>query len=248
MWGGKPVNSTQSDRKEIPEAARKIPKHLDKICFGAASVYCLLALMWIVYDLSEQKQPKTAKPTPSPTNTQFIAYLQQSLNVINQPSTEKTLVNPEDKKSSTVPIQPPSPPTSEKVVERIYVPMYPPNSSTPTPPSPPSNNVPPAPPLPSPPSQPSSVPELTPDNNTLSVPPEIAANSQLPQDTGHQLVGVLESGQQSTAIFTFNGISRRFEIGEAVGSSGGILMGVQNQKAIIYHNGQTKYLEVGQAF
>ena len=72
--------------------------------------------------------------------------------------------------------------------------------------------------------------------------------SQLPRNTGHQLVGVLESGERSTAIFTFNGMSRRFEIGEAVGSSGGILMGVQNQQAVIYHNGQTKYVDVGQGF
>ncbi len=239
------MNSTQSDRQ--------IPKHLDKVFFGVASVYCLLALMWIVYDLSEKKQPETTQSTPNPADAQFIAYLQQSLNVINQPSTEKTLVNPQDKKSSTVPIQPPSPPTSEKVVERIYVPMYPPNAShsdlsSPQPPSPPTNNIPPAPPLPSPNPNPSSVPTVTPDTNTFSVPPEIALNPPLPEDTGHQLVGVLESGEQSTAIFTFNGISRRFEIGEAVGSSGGILMGVQNQKAIIYHNGQTRYLEVGQAF
>ncbi|MDJ0600691.1 MAG: hypothetical protein QNJ37_17830 [Crocosphaera sp.] len=233
------MHSTQSDRH--------IPKHLDKIFFGAASVYFLLALMWVFYDLSEQKKPETAEVTPNSADAQFIAYLQQSLNVINQPSTEKTLVNPQDKKTSTVSIQPPSPPTPEKVIERIYVPMYPPNQSNPTPSTLPPNS-PPAPPLPSPTSKPSSVAVLTPNQNTFSVPPEIAANSQLPQDTGHQLVGVLESGQQSTAIFTFNGISRRFEIGEAVGNSGGILMGVQNQQAIIYHNGQTKYVEVGQGF
>ena len=245
------MNSTQSDLKEIPEAAHKVPKHLDKICFGVASVYCLLSLMWIVYDLSKPEAPETAQSTPNPADAEFIAYLQQSLDVINQPSTEKTLVNPQDKKSSTVPIAPPSPPIPEKVVERIYVPMYPPNVSTVNPSSlqtssPPSNNIPPAPPLTPP--NPSSIPELTPNSTTFPVPPEIAANSQLPQDTGHQLVGVLESGEQSTAIFTFNGLSRRFEIGEAVGSSGGILMGVQNQQAIIYHNGQTKYVEVGQGF
>ncbi len=82
----------------------------------------------------------------------------------------------------------------------------------------------------------------------MAFPPEIAANSQPPTQTIHQLVGVLESGEKSTAIFTFNDLSRRFEIGEVVGSSGAILMGVENQKAIIYHNGQTKYLEVGQGF
>ncbi|MDJ0732152.1 MAG: hypothetical protein QNJ33_19415 [Crocosphaera sp.] len=233
------MHSTQSDSQ--------IPKHLDKIFFSVASVYFLLALMWVFSDLSEQKQRKTAKSTPNPTDAEFIAYLQQSLNVINQPSTSKTLVNPQEKKPSNVAIQSTSPSTPEKVIERIYVPMYPPNPSNPTPPSlqPPS---PPTPPVPSANSTPSRVPVLTPNQNTFSVPPEIAASPQLSQDTGHQLVGVLESGEQSTAIFTFNGLSRRFEIGEAVGSSGGILMGVQNQKAIIYHNGQTKYVEVGQGF
>ncbi|ACB53526.1 hypothetical protein cce_4178 [Crocosphaera subtropica ATCC 51142] len=250
------MNSTQSDLKENRFAVRQIPKHVDKISFGIASVYFLLVLMWVFTEISDQEKEKSQKVTPSAADAQFIAYLQQSLNVLNQPATEKTLVNPEDKQSSTVAINPPSPPTQQKVIERVYVPMYPPNQSNSAPsslqpPSPSSNsnnNLPPAPPFPAATSKPSSVPVLTPNQNTFSVSPDIAANSQLPQDAGHQLVGVLESGQQSTAIFTFNGISRRFEIGEAVGNSGGILMGVQNQKAIVYHNGQTKHIEVGQAF
>ena len=220
------------------QSDRQMPKHLDKVLFGAAGVYFLLALMWAFHYLSEQKQPKTEKYSPNPADTEFIAYLQQSLNVINQPSREKTLY----------PSHPtPFTPTPEKVIERIYVPMYPPNQSKTAPPSlqppsTPSNNLPPAPPLP----PPTAV--STPQQNTVSVPPEIAANPQLPRNTGHQLVGVLESGERSTAIFTFNGMSRRFEIGEAVGSSGGILMGVQNQQAVIYHKGQTKYVDVGQGF
>ncbi len=241
------MNSTQS--------GRQIPKHLDKILFGVASIYFLLVSMWVFIQISDSDKEKAENTSSSAANAQFIAYLQQSLNVLNQPKTEKTLVNPEDKEPSTVAVKPPSPPTQEKVIERVYVPMYPPTQSHSAPsnlqpPSPPTSNskIPSAPPSPSTASPPSSVPVLTPKQNTFSVPPEVAANSQLPQDTDHQLVGVLESGQQSTAIFTFNGISRRFEIGEAVGNSGGILMGVQNQKAIIYHNGQTKHIEVGQAF
>ncbi|MGK7940913.1 MAG: hypothetical protein AB4062_12350 [Crocosphaera sp.] len=229
---------------------RQLPKHLDKILFGAASVYFLLGLMWLYYFVSEQKQPVTQQTAPAPEDSQFIAYLQQSLNVINQASTEKTLVNPEKNKPSTVAMIPPPPPTPEKVIERIYVPMYPSNPATsvapaPNPPSPPNNPIPPAPPLPSAMAEP---PTLSPNNNTFAVPPEIAANSQPPTQAVHQLVGVLESGEKSTAIFTFNGTSRRFEIGEVVGSSGGVLMGVESQKAIIYHNGQTRYLEVGQGF
>ncbi|WP_107668754.1 hypothetical protein [Cyanothece sp. BG0011] len=244
------MNSTQRDLKENRFAGRQIPKHLDKILFAIASIYSLLALMWVFTQISDQDKQKAENVKPSPADAQFIAYLQQSLNVLNQPATEKKLVTPEDKEPSTIAVKPPSPPTPPKVIERVYVPMYPPHQSN----SAPSNLQPPSPPTPAPPSspsttsQPSSVPVLTPKQNTFSVPPEVAANGQLPQDTGHQLVGVLESGQQSTAIFTFNGISRRFEIGEAVGNSGGILMGVQNQKAIIYHNGQTKHIEVGQGF
>lgn len=242
------MNSTQSDLK-------KIPKHLDKILFGIGSIYFLLVSMWVFTQVSSSNQEKSENTSISDADAQFIAYLQQSLKVLNQPKTEKTLVNPAEKQPSTVAIKPPSPPAQEKVIERVYVPMYPPNQSNSAPsnlqpPSLPtsSNNIPPAPPSPYTASQPSSVPALTPKQNTFSIPSEVAANSQLPQDTGHQLVGVLESGQQSTAIFTFNGISRRFEIGEAVGNSSGILMGVQNQKAIIYHNGQTKHIEVGQSF
>ncbi|MEL4897706.1 hypothetical protein [Crocosphaera sp. Alani8] len=226
-----------------PQSDRQIPKHLDKTMFAFAGVYFLLALMWGFYHLSEEEPPETVASNLDPNDAQFIAYLQQSLNVINQPPTPKTLINPKDKNPSTVAIQPPAPPPPEKVIERIYVPMYPPNQSTSTP-----TSISPSLEPPSLPSQPSGVVPPTPRQNTIPVPPEIATNNQLPSNNSHQLVGVLESGQQSTAIFTFNGISRRFEIGEAVGSSGGILMGVQNQKAIIYHNGQTKYVEVGQAF
>ncbi|MDJ0509513.1 MAG: hypothetical protein QNJ64_09710 [Crocosphaera sp.] len=221
----------------------QLPKHLDKIFFGAASVYFLLGLMWIYYSVSNQKHQINEQTAPSPEDSQFIAYLQQSLNVINKASTEKTLVNPETNQPSTVAVMPPPPSAPEKIIERIYIPMYPPNPATstspaPNPPSPPKNALPPAPSLPSP----------SPTNNTFAPPPEIGANYQPPTQTIHQLVGVLESGENSTAIFTFNGLSRRFEIGEVVGSSGGILMGVENQKAIIYYNGRTKYLEVGQGF
>ncbi len=239
------MNTSQSDGH--------ILKNFDKILFGVASIYFLLVLIWIFNQISKPKQAITQKPVPSPADAQFIAYLQQSLNVINKKSTQKTLVNPEQNKLSTVPVVPVAPTTPEKVIERIYVPMYPPNqtpSNPPTikPPTPQINNIPPSPPLPSTASPPSPVPVVTPGQTLFPVPPEVAANTQPSANASHQLVGLLESGERSTAIFTFNGVSRRFEIGETVGNSGAILMGVQNQKAIVYQNGQTKYLEVGQAF
>lgn len=233
---------------------RTVSKHLDKILFGVASLYLLAVLGWVAYRSLNQKAQVSPKPTISAADSQFIAYLQQSLNLLAQEeTTQKTLVNPSENNLSTVTVAPS--PTPEKVIERIYVPMYPqaatPSASAPEPPPSPSpklNNIPAPPPLPSKTSPPSSVPVLTPGQSTFSVPSQVAANSSLPQTGSHTLVGVLEAGQASSAIFTFDGITRRFEIGEAIGSSGSVLMGVQNQKAVVYHNGKTNYVEVGQGF
>ncbi|MEA5510040.1 hypothetical protein VB715_09715 [Crocosphaera sp. UHCC 0190] len=242
------MNPSQSDRLII--------KHLDKILFGVASAYLILVLVWLVSQVSKPKEQPLTKPPLSAEDAGFIAYLQQSLKMLDQTSTPKTLVKPTESNLSTVAVTPPGT-TPEKIIERIYVPMYPPNSTpgnpgTVTPPSPQTpikiNNIPAPPPLPLPSAAapPTTVPVLVPGQTSLSVPPEIASNSQPVTNGNHTLVGVLEAGERSSALFTFNGITRRFEIGEAVGNSGGVLMGIQNQKAVIYFNGKTRYLEVGQ--
>jgi Tfp pilus assembly protein PilP len=66
--------------------------------------------------------------------------------------------------------------------------------------------------------------------------------------TSYTLVGVLESGDRSSALFTENGLTQRIQVGERVGSSNWILTGVENQKAILSDQGKTRYLEVGQKF
>ncbi|MEM8779590.1 MAG: hypothetical protein AAGF26_12110 [Cyanobacteria bacterium P01_G01_bin.49] len=234
------MNPIQSDRPFI--------KHLDKVLFGIASAYCLLVLGWIVNQFATQKKQANQKPAVTTVDPQFMAYLQQSLNILEQEETQpKTLVNPSEGNLSTVAVAP----SPEKVIERVYIPMYPPSgqSSSTSPQTDvnpaTTNNLPTPPPLPSADSSPSTVPVLTPQE---TVAPEVAATSQSSSGSSHKLVGVLDAGEDSTAIFTFDGITRRFETGEAIGSSGGILMGVQNQKAVIYHNGNTRYIEVGQEF
>jgi Tfp pilus assembly protein PilP len=64
----------------------------------------------------------------------------------------------------------------------------------------------------------------------------------------HSLVGVLESGDRSSALFSWDGLTQRIQVGEAIGGSGWTLMGVSNQKAILSRQGKTRYLEVGQSF
>ncbi len=64
----------------------------------------------------------------------------------------------------------------------------------------------------------------------------------------YTLVGVLELGDRSTALFESNGVARRINMGESIGTSGWSLVEVNNQEAIIRRNGEVRSIYVGQAF
>lgn len=64
----------------------------------------------------------------------------------------------------------------------------------------------------------------------------------------HTLEGLLELGQKSAALFKIEGITRRVEIGEAIGSSGWTLVDVANGEAIIRRNGEVRSIYAGQTF
>jgi type II secretory pathway component PulC len=60
------------------------------------------------------------------------------------------------------------------------------------------------------------------------------------------LVGVMDLGDRSTALFDNKGITTRISPGEFI--NGWTLVEVGNQQVILSRNGQTKVLEVGQSF
>lgn len=64
----------------------------------------------------------------------------------------------------------------------------------------------------------------------------------------HTLVGILELGDRSAALFEINGVARRIYVGETVGASGWSLVEVVNQEAVIRRNGEVKTIFVGQQF
>ncbi|MBE9141927.1 hypothetical protein [Planktothrix mougeotii] len=66
--------------------------------------------------------------------------------------------------------------------------------------------------------------------------------------TTHTLVGILELGDRSAALFEINGVARRIYVGETVGASGWSLVEVANQEAVIRRNGEVRTLFVGQQF
>lgn len=66
--------------------------------------------------------------------------------------------------------------------------------------------------------------------------------------TEHTLVGLLELGDSSAALFELNGVTRRFSLGERIGSSGWTLVEAKNSEAIVRRNGEIRSVFVGQTF
>ncbi len=64
----------------------------------------------------------------------------------------------------------------------------------------------------------------------------------------HTLEGLLELGDKSAALFKINGVTRRIEIGEGVGTSGWMLVEVANGEAVIRRNGEVRSIYAGQNF
>jgi Tfp pilus assembly protein PilP len=64
----------------------------------------------------------------------------------------------------------------------------------------------------------------------------------------HALVGILELGDRSAALFEINGVSQRVYVGERIGSSGWSLVSVSNEEAVIRRNGEVRSIYIGQRF
>ncbi len=83
---------------------------------------------------------------------------------------------------------------------------------------------------------------------TAAVEATPSASSPAPAATVHTLVGILELGERSAALFEVNGVARRVYVGENVAGSGWTLVEVANQEAIIRRNGEVITIYVGQQF
>lgn len=222
-----------------PSQVVQIP--LDKLLFFIASLYFGLTVTWI-FTHQKPKQVNVASANPkSPSNEEFIAYLEKSLEIeqktvtakIAKPSPQPTLVPP-----PVVRIAPPPPPpvmsNPTTPVERIYIPVYPQNPSF----APDKSKKITASPIPLPPPPPPS-PVVTVAPSAIPLPP-MQYNS-----TGGKLVGVLESGERSSALFDVNGLTKRVAIGENV--NGWVIVQIQNEQVFLNQGSTTKVIDVGQS-
>ncbi|BDI14629.1 hypothetical protein ANSO36C_04310 [Nostoc cf. commune SO-36] len=69
------------------------------------------------------------------------------------------------------------------------------------------------------------------------------AIAEAPSNT---LEGLLELGDKSAALFKIDGVTRRINMGESIGSSGWTLVDVSNGEAVIRRNGEVRSIYAGQ--
>lgn len=216
-----------------------------------------------------------ATVTASPV---FADYIRRALdNIDRQPQATAPVAPPTQPNTPATTDQQNAAPNSQ-VVERIYIPVYPPEvaanaqqSTTPTPvASTPSatENVPPAlptPPAPAPkiavqeppqtieqkpapdPAQAAPVATIPTLAEAPAVTPTLPAPPAPIQEI-YTLVGVLEAGDRSAALFNISGSTQRFKVGEEIGASNWKILSVQNQQILMGQGGQTRSLFVGQEF
>lgn len=123
-----------------------------------------------------------------------------------------------------------------------------------------SNITPPAPPVRPKPTS-SSVTKLTkvPTINSLNVntennnkiPSGVSISPQsLPQTKyNYTLMGVVELGNTSSvALFNINNSTEKVQVGSEIGTTGWVLMGLNNTQAVITRQNQSVYLRVGETF
>ncbi len=81
--------------------------------------------------------------------------------------------------------------------------------------------------------------------NTSARAPQTATVSAAPAPQ-RTLKAVMELGAQSAVLFEMNGVSQRYEKGENIGTSGWVVVKIENGSAIVRRNGEVRTVSVGQ--
>ncbi len=247
------------------EPQRKLGQSMDSLLLTVACFSLVATLgLWAVLQSRWRQAPELVltsrgEVVQADADADFLGYMQQSLEQIDRraESSQVARAPGADSDESSLPrvsvAGTPQQAAAPNVIERVYIPIYQPpqplysipnvlpNAQAPNAQAPdvqlPAPTVPSAPlaaaPLPAP------VP-VAPD--TMTSPANIA-----PANT-HVLVGILELGDRSAALFEVNGTPQRIYLGENIGGSGWTLVSVQNQEAIMRRNGEVRSIYIGQQF
>ena len=162
----------------------------------------------------------------------------------------------------------------QSVIERVFVPVYENQTNakvaTASSPAPnvtvPSNNAKPKVPVPAPVAAAAAIPQGAPaaatpsvpivPNNSLPAPAPVAAAptnaaakiTDVTPTSDHVLVGVLNLGSRSAALFDIDGSSQRAYVGDRIGLSDWSLVAVNGQDVVIRRDGEVRSVYIGQTF
>lgn len=90
--------------------------------------------------------------------------------------------------------------------------------------------------------------------STVSPPPKPNGSNPSPSPSPtlnrppYKLVGIVEAGSDSMALFKIGNTTRRITVGETIGTSGWALVAAENQSAVVRRNGEVRSVFVGQDF
>jgi len=238
----------------VSSASAKVTnKSFDSLLLTLASVSLLLTGgFWVLAQALGGGSPAEVATVPVetessvPVDREFMNYLQRSLEVVDEQAelADETaaLASRLDLPEVGVPGEAAAPGMTN--LGQPYVPVYqlPPAPAVngTVPPVPGGVAIAPSPTITTTPVQPAPAAPAAP--STEGSVPNIAATNT------HVLVGLLELGDRSAALFEINGTAQRLELGETIGSSGWTLVSVSNQEAIIRRNGEVRSVYVGQRF
>jgi hypothetical protein len=280
------------------------PVSLPFLLMGAAGISAVSTLgLWTLSHsapsngwLLSLNQEAAAAELPENSTEDFLAYLQQSLNVISdrQAKTNQTVsVIPVANNAPTLPTTVPNTNASPQlgalpnlpgaaiapnVIERVFVPVY---QNTQTAPAagkataplpavtlPRSRAQRPTVPVPAPVAAAAAIPPGAPAAARASVPIVQPGGRQLPTpgpvavaptnaaanitnttpSSEHVLVGILNLGSRSAALFNIDGSSQRAYVGDRVGVSDWTLVSVNGQDVMVSRDGEVRSVYIGQRF
>jgi len=243
--------SDATNSKDVRPPKRSYERLL--LALGCFSVVVSLGLYLLYQEGKFRPQvgiPVTVGSATTPAiaepNHPFAEYAQKALRAIDQRvqqtngAPSASVANPGAPGVPTVVIPPtnaPSPLTPNRAAtgaERVYVPVY----QIPSNLYPPGTAVAPLPTTPLPTSGTTKTPTKAQPKPAIAKVPTVS----------RKLVGVLDQGERSVALFETNGVTQRYELGESIGSSGWTLVEVTKDQAIIRRNGEVRSLFVGHSF
>lgn len=282
------------------------PVSLPFLLIGAASISAVSSLgLWTLSQsapnngwLLSLNREAAAAELPDNSTEDFLAYLQQSLDVIsareaqtNQTVAVVPVVNSAPTLPTTVPntnpaaqvgVLPnlPGAQAAPSVIERVFVPVYenakaaaPAQVTAPVPavalPAPQAQK--PTVPVPAPVAAAAAIPPGAPSNAAPSVPivpvgagslpapapsttiavaptNAAAAITDVTPNSEHALVGILNLGSRSAALFNVDGSSQRAYVGDRIGVSNWTLVSVNGQDVQVRRDGEVRSVYIGQRF